>query len=637
MNDIRLIFSFFKFIAIFSVLIIAYLIFSQNGIELLSRLIAIGFIGFIVFVTVYCLSSFSKKTKELEENIKSAIKALPKEDCRSQFVGNYHQINENLGSTKHIFKHLWKEFTEQLIEPDSEEFTDTEKEKSFQNKAEEPDSEESTDTEKEKSFQNSIRPEKFFTLEYLLKKKNINSKLLNSMPGILVGLGVLGTFVGLSISLYQISPDLATEDKNTKEAIQTLISGSSVAFFTSVAGLVCSLLFNWFLDNEISILQKHLNDFNSNLEACLKFITEEHLSILNFKELKEQNRYLKGMDENIALKIGDQIGHRIEQMGKQIKDSISTGNQNISEKFLSDIANTMTQDMGDFSRKQIESLDKTLSALQNNVPPLISRLENSQRQNEEKVKEIIDYFNTISQDNQKQINQSLIEATRNMRTEFDSINQNMKEVMGQTFSQSSVKIQELISSLTQINQELLQKTDASQTLYQEKLNETATKLQTFTSHLEKNLLEIKEFTNTNLREVLSNFSQTMEQQEQITVKNSSYIDSLESLTHSLQPIPSALHEVSIKFPEIIQQINNSNTRLEQSWSNYEKRFKNVDESATQIFIKIKEGLGSVAKESANYVDKLNKQTAQVSSSFAQAVEELKDGIEELKERPTKES
>jgi len=609
MNDIRLIFSFFKFIAIFSVLIIAYLIFSQNGIELLSRLIAIGFIGFIVFVTVYCLSSFSKKTKELEENIKSAIKALPKEDCRSQFVGNYHQINENLGSTKHIFKHLWKEFTEQLI----------------------------TDTEKEKSFQNSIRPEKFFTLEYLLKKKNINSKLLNSMPGILVGLGVLGTFVGLSISLYQISPDLATEDKNTKEAIQTLISGSSVAFFTSVAGLVCSLLFNWFLDNEISILQKHLNDFNSNLEACLKFITEEHLSILNFKELKEQNRYLKGMDENIALKIGDQIGHRIEQMGKQIKDSISTGNQNISEKFLSDIANTMTQDMGDFSRKQIESLDKTLSALQNNVPPLISRLENSQRQNEEKVKEIIDYFNTISQDNQKQINQSLIEATRNMRTEFDSINQNMKEVMGQTFSQSSAKIQELISSLTQINQELLQKTDASQTLYQEKLNETATKLQTFTSHLEKNLLEIKEFTNTNLREVLSNFSQTMEQQEQITVKNSSYIDSLESLTHSLQPIPSALHEVSIKFPEIIQQINNSNTRLEQSWSNYEKRFKNVDESATQIFIKIKEGLGSVAKESANYVDKLNKQTAQVSSSFAQAVEELKDGIEELKERPTKES
>ena len=609
MNDIRLIFSFFKFIAIFSVLIIAYLIFSQNGIELLSRLIAIGFIGFIVFVTVYCLSSFSKKTKELEENIKSAIKALPKEDCRSQFVGNYHQINENLGSTKHIFKHLWKEFTEQLI----------------------------TDTEKEKSFQNSIRPEKFFTLEYLLKKKNINSKLLNSMPGILVGLGVLGTFVGLSISLYQISPDLATEDKNTKEAIQTLISGSSVAFFTSVAGLVCSLLFNWFLDNEISILQKHLNDFNSNLEACLKFITEEHLSILNFKELKEQNRYLKGMDENIALKIGDQIGHRIEQMGKQIKDSISTGNQNISEKFLSDIANTMTQDMGDFSRKQIESLDKTLSALQNNVPPLISRLENSQRQNEEKVKEIIDYFNTISQDNQKQINQSLIEATRNMKTEFDSINQNMKEVMGQTFSQSSAKIQELISSLTQINQELLQKTDASQTLYQEKLNETATKLQTFTSHLEKNLLEIKEFTNTNLREVLSNFSQTMEQQEQITVKNSSYIDSLESLTHSLQPIPSALHEVSIKFPEIIQQINNSNTRLEQSWSNYEKRFKNVDESATQIFIKIKEGLGSVAKESANYVDKLNKQTAQVSSSFAQAVEELKDGIEELKERPTKES
>ena len=699
----------------------------------------------IICITIGYLRFFRKKTKELDKNINSAIEELP--ETRDEFKKKYSEIHKTFSSQKYIvFNHLWKEFTEQLIKP----------------------------TEKESSFQNSIRPEKFFVLEYLLKKKDINSKLLESMPGILVGLGVLGTFIGLSVSLWAAFPYLTEgESKNIENAIEILISGSSVAFFTSVAGLCCSLSFNVISDKSISLLQSRLNKFNFRLEQCLKFVTEERLLIKHLEELQQQNRHLENMDESIALKIGNRIG----EMGNSIKESISKGNQNISEKFLSEFVNKMNQGMGDFSKEQRENLDKTLSALQENIPPLISSLKNSLKENEEKTKETIDHLNNISQDNQKQINQSLvetiqviksefnsiaqnmkegmkeneqetkktidqlnnisqdnqqkinqslieatqtiksefnsigqnmkegmndaissssgelakvinnlgemnekilnqnhsiqeayqnqlkeneekakrtidqlnnisqdnqkqinqslIEATQTIKSEFNSIGQNMKEGMNDAISNSSGELKEVISNLGEMNEKILQQNHSTQTAYQDQLNETAMKFHSFTDKLEKELNEINNVTTKNIKEVLHGFNQAVQQQKQIVEKNSSTLDSLKNLTASLKPIPQALSEITIKFPEFIKQIDESNKELQTVWSNYETRFKDVDKSAEQIFIKIKEGLGSVAKESASYIQGLTEQTARISNNFAQAVEDLNDSIEELNDNKNK--
>ena len=364
------------------------------------------------------------------------------------------------------------------------------------------------------------------------------------MPGILVGLGVLGTFLGLSLSLLQAFPLLT--DQKLESAINILISGASVAFFTSVFGLGCSLLFNFCSDNKISILQKSLNEFNFSLEKSLKLVTEEHLLVRHLEELQQQSRHLDSMDERIALKMGDLF----EQMGSKIQESISQGNQNISEKFLSDIIDKMNQGMGDFSKKQMENLDKTLNALQEYIPALILKLEKSQKENEEKTKEIIEYLTIISKDNQTQINELFIESAQNIKSVFQDITQNLKQGMNQTLSSSSGELRNLITSLGEINQKILQQTNESKTAYQDELNETAQKLHSFTDRLEKAVSEIKEVTDTNIRQALASFSQTIEQQKQIATKNNSYIDSLKSLTDSLKPIPSALLEMTSKTPEL---------------------------------------------------------------------------------------
>ena len=160
---------------------------------------------------------------------------------------------------------------------------------------------------------------------------------------------------------------------------------------------------------------------------------------------------------------------------------------------------------------------------------------------------------------------------------------------------------------------------------------TANKLHSFSDRIEKVSSEIEEVSSTHIKEAFDTFQNASELQIQIVEKNKEYIQSLNHLSDSLKSMPNSLFTITEKASQVVKQIEDSSQSLQLVWENYEERFKNVDESAVQIFMKLKEGLGSIAKQSAGYIENLNKQTAQVSHSFAQAVEELKESVEDQKE------
>ena len=73
--------------------------------------------------TIYFLFPFLKQSKIFIKNVKKAIDQLPKDDYLNQFTTNYHDINDYFTNHRY-FSHLWKEFTEHLITPDSYEVQD---------------------------------------------------------------------------------------------------------------------------------------------------------------------------------------------------------------------------------------------------------------------------------------------------------------------------------------------------------------------------------------------------------------------------------------------------------------------------------------------------------------------------------
>ena len=71
-----------------------------------------------------------------------------------------------------------------------------------------------------------------------LMKKNV----YNLVPGVMTGLGILGTFVGLSFGLQNFNTG---STKEIEESIAPLMNGIKVAFHTSMYGMLFSFFFNY--------------------------------------------------------------------------------------------------------------------------------------------------------------------------------------------------------------------------------------------------------------------------------------------------------------------------------------------------------------------------------------------------------
>ncbi len=111
--------------------------------------------------------------------------------------------------------------------------------------------------------------------------------LILQIPGILTGLGILGTFVGLVTGISSIgfsSVDAAIE------SINVLLSGIETAFYTSIAGVILSILFN--------ILNRLI--WNYMLRAEGVFIEKFHQTVIPSTEKSARKRLDKELKQIIT-------------------------------------------------------------------------------------------------------------------------------------------------------------------------------------------------------------------------------------------------------------------------------------------------------------------------------------------------
>jgi hypothetical protein len=171
----------------------------------------------------------------------------------------------------------------------------------------------------------------------------VGNRFILAMPGILTGLGVLGTFVGLTLGIGSL--DLASLD-NANEQIKELINGCSTAFKTSVWGVGCSLLFiviekflEWLALSRIRYLQ-------SLLDALIPRYTPEESMI----ELQRASAESEGILKGLAVAIGDEMQKAMNRLGSSIteavKDSLGNNAQDLGKMSAELMSAALTDELG---------------------------------------------------------------------------------------------------------------------------------------------------------------------------------------------------------------------------------------------------------------------------------------------------
>ena len=110
---------------------------------------------------------------------------------------------------------------------------------------------------------NSCEIEDFINEELLEK---VGRNYYNSgISGTMTGLGILGTFIGLSLGLGSFSGD---DIYTISDNVGPLLSGMKVAFHTSVYGIIFSLIFNFVYRSIMADAYEKLDYFLSVFRQC---------------------------------------------------------------------------------------------------------------------------------------------------------------------------------------------------------------------------------------------------------------------------------------------------------------------------------------------------------------------------------
>ena len=88
----------------------------------------------------------------------------------------------------------------------------------------------------------------------------------SSIPAVLTTIGILGTFVGITMGLSGLN-GFGSDSSTLIDQASTLIGGLGTAFYTSIAGMGTSFLFMLFISRSVDITKKAKSDFVSEIQA----------------------------------------------------------------------------------------------------------------------------------------------------------------------------------------------------------------------------------------------------------------------------------------------------------------------------------------------------------------------------------
>lgn len=298
----------------------------------------------IIFFAFFQYQKFSKKVNPIIDEFKNINESLKKSGhSKSEFCAFYDStFNESMSKTKYL-SDSWREFNETLLIP----YVDFE-----------------PDNDDEKIL-NTHHTSTYFNQRYILWSK-VNMRWFNALPNILTGIGIVGTFIGLVAGIYIASPGLSADNiDEAKEALNVLLSGASLAFLTSIAGLSSSMLFSKAEKNKIHDFDRLCQDFVAEIDERVEYFSAERLSNKVLQESKKQSFALETFANDLAVTLGqvmqEQVAEPLVEAINELTENQKSANDETIEKVMEEFAASISGAAG-VEMQSLADTIKTISA-----------------------------------------------------------------------------------------------------------------------------------------------------------------------------------------------------------------------------------------------------------------------------------
>ncbi len=155
----------------------------------------------------------------------------------------------------------------------------------------------------------------WFDVGGLLRSVGVDSRYHAALPNLLVGAGLLFTFLGLAAALGSAGDIVsAGADSGVRnEALRALLDTASFKFITSLVGLLLSILYALFRKRRLQGVESALDRFLAALEARVPLMTPAALQQEANVLLERQNAHIAAFSTEIAASIGSALDKALDR------------------------------------------------------------------------------------------------------------------------------------------------------------------------------------------------------------------------------------------------------------------------------------------------------------------------------------
>lgn len=534
-----------------------------------------------------CYGFFKLRIKPVMRGLRDAIKTLEGHEDEQRFALAYESIVEKMRTNK-VLKHAWREFEEVLLPNPS---------------ATPP------------VVRNFRGPNEYFHRSSVLGGR-VNLRFYNSFPNLLTGLGILGTFVGLVAGIYLAGRGLGSENAGeVSDSLQQLLSGASLAFMTSIAGLVSSIAFNIAEKRQLHALDKLTGVWVATLDECLERVTVESLATRQLEESRQQTLTFQQFSSELAYQIADELGKKVSTDLTPTLEKLVSAVEGMRDQRKDDTTEMLQRVLGEFQQSLSGSAGKELEALGTTLDKLNDKLSTQ------------------------------IEGISSQHLTMQAESERALEKLQQTLGDSTQEFHaEMARSLSMINESLgaavkdvARELRSAGTEAGTRLTEMATRLKSTIDSINKMLqsagdaAQQHEMIAQGNRDTIEAMGQAGERFGELATPITQWATAMGESASSMEKTSVNINDSHDQMRQAVEQIADIQKNLEETWQSYEQRFGEVDQSLANTFVELDSGLSQYVATVNKFVGGLDKSTASVTTNLTGAVNELRETLEEAQD------
>ena len=456
-----------------------------------------------------------------------------------------------------------------------------------------------------------FQAEQYFNYESFLWSLGINPKKISSASSALSGMGVLGTFVGLTYSVCVFKTDTP---EAMQDSISTLLSGMGAAFLTSIAGMLASIIFTLYEKSEKNKLEKELvklcEELNrKHLLAPEDIIRNEIIKHLTYVDENNNHIYLSSAVRDIKREMIDQteclntlVDDSDAGLTAQIGKMLAPKLDNLAEKL--DAIKNPTENLSEDISNQIRG------ALENMIKNLGQNLNDSAMN---QINSLADRLNSTSEV-LVELPQSMASMMSNVQTSFGGMSatiEEMKNSMNSVIEATANSSKSLIKQSQEQNSKLVQNVHESN-------KTTVEAAAAFASAIEKQ------------KDITTQITSSLSQFQTVKEGFGALVLQVKGLTENMSLASAQLKNAQEKYLNGMESIQRDNSHAISDLKDILDRTKTALKEYSDQFDTIKSGLSGVFKEIntglSSYSTTVGSETQRVLTGYSQAVEK---GIKDL--------